>query len=65
LRAARRLVTGTARPLADIASDLGYAHQGHMSVAFTQALGISPAKVRMLARGARTGGHRSPGDSPA
>lgn len=56
LRAARALVTGTTRSLADIACEVGYAHQGHMSAVFTRELGASPARVRALSRGRTTAG---------
>lgn len=51
LRAARALVASSPRALADIALEVGYASQGHMSMVFTRELGVSPARLRGLARG--------------
>lgn len=50
LRRARDLVACSSRALADIAIDVGYAHQGHMSMVFSRELGVSPARLRAVAR---------------
>jgi AraC family transcriptional regulator len=51
LAAARDEVVASESSLADIAYDLGFASQAHMTSAFKSALGVPPCQVRALARG--------------
>ncbi|MGE8064772.1 helix-turn-helix domain-containing protein [Pseudomonas sp. NPDC089569] len=46
LRAARRLIEVTDRPLSDIALDAGFSHQSHMGSAFRKHLGMTPSQYR-------------------
>ncbi|MDR6609350.1 AraC family transcriptional regulator [Pseudomonas synxantha] len=46
LQAARRMIERTDRPLADIALDVGFAHQSHMGSAFRKHLGMTPSQYR-------------------
>jgi AraC family transcriptional regulator len=47
---ARRLLTASNQPLADIAVQSGFASQSHMTVAFTRDQGATPGEVRRAAR---------------
>lgn len=51
VRAAARALSGSARPLADIALDAGFSDQAHMSRLFARQTGMTPAAFRRLARG--------------
>ncbi len=55
LASALRLVSGSECPLLEIATDVGYATQAHMTSAFTRFLGASPGEIRALAFGRRPG----------
>jgi transcriptional regulator GlxA family with amidase domain len=46
LQAARRMIERTDRPLADIALDVGFAHQSHMGSALRKHLGMTPSQYR-------------------
>ncbi|MBY0581403.1 MAG: AraC family transcriptional regulator [Sphingomonas sp.] len=46
---ARRLLTSTDMPLAELALACGFANQSHFTAAFTRAMGIPPARYRRLA----------------
>jgi AraC-like DNA-binding protein len=45
---ARELLTRTARPLSDIALEVGFADQSHFARRFRQAVGVSPGQYRKL-----------------
>ena len=46
MRRAQELLVHTAKPLAEIAGETGYADQAHFTAAFTRYAGISPGKWR-------------------
>jgi AraC-like DNA-binding protein len=46
MRRAQEMLAYTARPLAEIAGEIGYADQAHFTAAFTRHTGISPGKWR-------------------
>jgi AraC-like DNA-binding protein len=46
LRASRRMLTHSDRPIAMIAADCGFSHQSHMGSAFRRSLGVTPSEYR-------------------
>lgn len=48
LQAAHRMVQGTRRPLSEIADELGYADQSHMTRSFRAGFGVTPAELRRV-----------------
>jgi AraC-like DNA-binding protein len=46
MRRAQELLAHTARPLAEIAGEIGYADQAHFTAAYTRYVGIPPGKWR-------------------
>lgn len=48
---AKQLLSGTDRPIADIALDCGFSHQEHLSNTFRRRVGMAPAAYRRVARG--------------
>lgn len=46
------LLTTTERPIADIAAELGFTHQAHMTRVLRRLTGVTPARHRARARGA-------------
>jgi AraC family transcriptional regulator len=49
LARAQQMVEGTRRPLADIALELGFADQSHLTRAFARAVGETPRRMRLRA----------------
>ncbi len=45
-QAARRLLTATSRSLAEIAADVGYTDQSHLTKRFREVTGMTPAAYR-------------------
>ena len=50
LERTRELLMTTDQPLADIATEIGYSDQAHMTKSFKEAYGVSPAKFRKSSR---------------
>lgn len=51
LDSAQRKLSGTGQPIADIALELGFSSQAHLTMAFTRHIGISPASYRRARQG--------------
>lgn len=52
LSRAKRLIVGTSEPLAEVAAACGFSSQSHLTAAFRQATGTTPARLRRDAAGA-------------
>ena len=50
LEHARRLITTSSLPLAEVASETGFASQSHMNSAFVRVYGCTPGDARRNAR---------------
>lgn len=63
LARARELLATTEQAIAAIAIDTGFSSQSHLTTAFRQRFGVTPAQFRLLSRPAtREGGSRREGD---